>query len=164
MKRLHIHVAVDNLAESIRFYSALFAAEPSVAKPDYAKWMLDDPRVNFAISQRGAATGLNHLGVQVESADELAEMHTRLENLQTNLIEEAGTACCYAKSDKYWATDPSGIPWETFHTLNSIPVFGGAEAGGDACCAPPAPAAQKDEASACCEPARPGKAAAGGCC
>lgn len=163
MKRLHVHVAVDNLAESIRFYSALFAAEPSVTKPDYAKWMLDDPRVNFAVSRRGAAVGLNHLGIQVESADELAEMHTRLQNLQTDVIEESGAACCYAKSDKYWATDPQGIPWETFHTLDSIPVFGGEEASEAACCAPPATASEK-EATPCCVPARPGKAAAGGCC
>jgi len=163
MKRLHVHVAVDNLAASIRFYSALFAAEPSVTKPDYAKWMLDDPRVNFAISQRGAEAGLNHLGVQVESTDELAEMHTRLQNVQTNLIEQTGTACCYAKSDKYWITDPQGIQWETFHTLDSIPVFGGEETDETACCVPSAPAVEK-QASSCCAPARPEKTAAGGCC
>jgi catechol 2,3-dioxygenase-like lactoylglutathione lyase family enzyme len=164
MKRLHIHVAVADLAESIRFYSAMFAAEPSVIKPDYAKWMLDDPRVNFAISRRGAAIGLNHLGVQVESAEELAEMHARLENLQTDLIEETGTACCYAKSDKYWANDPQGIPWETFHTLDSIPVFGAAEANETACCVPLAHASQKEEASPCCIPLHSDKTAAGGCC
>ena len=158
MKRLHIHVVAD-LAESIRFYSAMFAAEPSVTKPDYAKWMLDDPRVNFAISQRGAAAGLNHLGVQVESADELAEMHARLRNLETVLIEQAGAACCYATSDKYWATDPQGIPWETFHTLNSIPVFGAEEAVETACCSP---SANEKETSPCCVPVRSDKAAAGG--
>jgi catechol 2,3-dioxygenase-like lactoylglutathione lyase family enzyme len=164
MKRLHIHVAVADLAESIRFYSALFAAEPSVIKPDYAKWMLDDPRVNFAISRRGIAAGLNHLGVQVESADELSEMRARLENLQTDLIEETGTACCYAKSDKYWANDPQGIPWETFHTLDNIPVFGAEATSETACCVPLAPAAQKEEASSCCVPSRSDKTAAGGCC
>ena len=163
MKRLHVHVAVDNVAESIRFYSALFAAEPNVVKPDYAKWMLDDPRVNFAVSARGAAAGLNHLGVQVESTDELAEMRARLQMLQTAVIEESGAACCYAKSDKYWATDPQGIPWETFHTLDSIPVFGADEASEAACCMPLAPANEK-ETSPCCVPSRPGKAAAGGCC
>ena len=109
MKRLHVHVAVDDLAASIKFYSTMFAAEPTVTKDDYAKWMLDDPRVNFAISARGAPAGLNHLGVQVENADELAEMNTRLQKLDGEVVEEMGTACCYAKSDKYWATDPTGI-------------------------------------------------------
>ena len=163
MKRLHVHVAVDDLPKSIRFYSAMFAAKPGVTKPDYAKWMLDDPRVNFAISQRGAEPGLNHLGMQVESADELSEMHTRLGNLHTDVIEENRTACCYAKSDKYWTTDPQGIPWETFHTLASIPVFGNEEASDAPCCVPmPSPA---DKASsACCEPVKPGGNAAGGCC
>jgi len=147
MKRLHLHISVDDLAKSIRFYSTLLGAEPTVEKSDYAKWMLDDPRVNFAISQRGAATGLNHLGVQVESADELAEMHARLQGLEGKLTEETGAACCYAKSDKYWATDPEGIAWETFHTLDSIPVFGGDAP--EACCVPtPKPETTK----ACCAP------------
>ncbi|MEQ1593035.1 MAG: ArsI/CadI family heavy metal resistance metalloenzyme [Thiobacillaceae bacterium] len=134
MKRLHIHVAVDDLASNIHFYSAIFAAEPTVTKDDYAKWMLENPRVNFAISARGAAPGLNHLGIQVENADELAEMGARLQKLETDVVEEMGTACCYAKSDKYWATDPQGIAWETYHTLDSIPVFGG-QAASD-CCVP----------------------------
>ena len=163
MKRLHVHVAVENLAESIRFYSTMFAAEPSVTKPDYAKWMLDDPHVNFAISRRGAAAGLNHLGVQVESADELAEMHARLQNIESDLIEETGAACCYAKSDKYWATDPQGVPWETFHTLDNIPTFGAEEASDIACCVPLAPANDK-KSSPCCVPLHPDKTAAGGCC
>jgi hypothetical protein len=139
MKRLHVHVAVENLTESIRFYSALFAHEPTVARSDYAKWILDDPCVNFAISQRGAAIGLNHLGVQVDSADELAEMHSRLRSLQASVVEETDVACCYAKSDKYWATDPQGLAWETFHTLDSISVFGyshGSQSQEVACCAP----------------------------
>ena len=163
MKRLHVHVAVGNLAQSIRFYSTMFDADPSVIKSDYAKWMLDDPRVNFAISQRGAEAGLNHLGVQVESADELAGMHARLRRLQTDLLEESGTACCYAMSDKYWATDPQGIPWETFHTLDSIPVFGGEVASEDACCVPSTPADRK-EAAACCAPASTADSMVGGCC
>jgi hypothetical protein len=149
---MHVHVSVANLAESIRFYSALFDTVPTVTKPDYAKWMLDDPRVNFAISQRGAAVGLNHLGVQVESSDELAEMHTRLQRLQTDVKEEEGASCCYAKSDKYWTTDPQGIAWETFHTLDSIPVFGGdhgTTVKESACCIPlPTMAA----AASCCTP------------
>src|SRR3546814_10057703 len=109
MKRLHVHVCVDSLADSIKFYSGMFAAQPSVIKDDYAKWMLDDPRVNFAISQRGATSGLNHLGIQVESADELGQMQSRLESLQPDVEKEEGVACCYAKSDKYWVTDPTGI-------------------------------------------------------
>ncbi|MFN3545465.1 MAG: ArsI/CadI family heavy metal resistance metalloenzyme [Thiobacillus sp.] len=155
MKRLHVHVAVDDLAASIEFYSTMFAAEPTVTKSDYAKWMLDDPRVNFAISARGAPVGLNHLGVQVESAEELAEMNARLSKLEGEVVEEMGTACCYAKSDKYWATDPSGIAWETYHTLDIIPVFGGASAGG--CCVPE-PAVEK---AAYCAPTT---SAAGSCC
>jgi predicted enzyme related to lactoylglutathione lyase len=158
MKRLHIHVAVDDLSASIRFYSTLFAAEPSVTKDDYAKWMLDDPRVNFAISARGAAPGLNHLGIQVESTDELAAMRQRLQQLDTSVVEEMGTACCYAKSDKYWATDPTGIAWETYHTLDDIPVFG-AQAAGE-CCAPKLPEVQKVPGSI---PVKR-RSAAGSCC
>jgi hypothetical protein len=153
MKRLHVHVAVENLADSIRFYSTLFATQPTVTKSDYAKWMLDDPRVNFAISSRGAAPGLNHLGVQVESDDELAEMHGRLERLQTEVAAETGATCCYAKSDKYWVTDPQGIAWETFHTLDTIPVFGtdhGRRKDNDACCIPLTIANLQD--APCCVP------------
>lgn len=124
MKRLHVHVSVVDLDDSIRFYSTMFATQPTVVKSDYAKWMLDDPRVNFAISQRGATPGLNHLGVQVESTVELKDMHERLEKLEREIVSEEGAACCYAKSDKYWAEDPQGIAWETFHTLDTIPVFG----------------------------------------
>jgi len=163
MKRLHVHVAVDDLPTSIRFYSAMFAAEPAVTKPDYAKWMLDDPHINFAISQRGAEVGLNHLGMQVDSADELSEMHARLENLHTDVIEENGTACCYAKSDKYWTKDPQGIPWETFHTLVTIPVFGNEEASDAPCCVPMSGPVE-EASSACCEPVKPRGNAAGGCC
>lgn len=163
MKRLHIHIAVDQLSESVRFYSTLFDAQPTVSKPDYAKWMLDDPRVNFAISQRGAAVGLNHLGMQVESAQELSELHQRLEKLQLGVTEQSQAACCYAKSDKYWVQDPQGIAWESFHTLESIPVFGadeGGQANAEGCCIP---LAKTDSASACCVPT--GKSgAAGGCC
>ena len=147
MKRLHIHVAVEDLAASIRFYSAIFAAEPTVSKPDYAKWMLDDPRVNFAISQRGAKPGLDHLGIQVESDVELEAIHQRLAQAALPVTEQKGTACCYAESDKYWTIDPQGIPWESFHSLASIPVFGAAA---------PEPAAETQ--SACCAPA-----AGGGC-
>lgn len=154
MKRLHVHVSVDSLADSIKFYSGMFAAEPTVVKPDYAKWMLDDPRVNFAISQRGLDTGLNHLGIQVESADELAEMQGRLKTLQSHVVEQSEASCCYAKSDKYWVNDPSGIAWETFHTLDSIPVYGKhatssrASEDAGACCVPPMKAEAKPSCSA----------------
>jgi catechol 2,3-dioxygenase-like lactoylglutathione lyase family enzyme len=139
MKRMHIHVGVTNLKESISFYTKMFATEPTIEKTDYAKWQLEDPKINFAISARGAAEGLNHLGIQVEDTAELSEMKARLDTLQADLVEEEGTACCYAKSDKYWVNDPSGIPWETFHTLDSIPVFNEAPASSAeaiACCVP----------------------------
>ena len=116
MKRLHIHVAVENLPQSIGFYSALFAAGPAVVKTDYAKWMLDDPRVNFAISTRGREAGLDHLGIQVENADELQEVYARLRQAGGEVIEQGQTACCYAKSEKAWIDDPAGISWETFLT------------------------------------------------
>jgi len=131
MKRFHVHVAVPDLAASIRFYSTLFGAEPSVVKDDYAKWMLDDPRVNFAISNRGASVGLNHLGFQVDSDDELEALHSQLEAADRGVFAERNASCCYAKSDKYWIKDPAGIAWESFHTLGSIPLFG-SSAGHDA--------------------------------
>jgi catechol-2,3-dioxygenase len=151
MKRMHVHISVDDLQASIRFYSTMFGADPTVVKPDYAKWMLDDPRVNFAISQRGAAVGLNHLGIQVECGEELAEMNTRLQQLETQVKEEMGTACCYAKSDKYWVTDPSGIAWEAYHTLDSVPMFGGDETRDSNCCVPVVmmPTSKKKAASGC---------------
>ncbi|KRB87630.1 ArsI/CadI family heavy metal resistance metalloenzyme [Noviherbaspirillum sp. Root189] len=163
MKRLHVHVSVDNLADSIKFYSGMFASEPTVVKADYAKWMLDDPHVNFAISARGAQTGLNHLGIQVESANELSEMQCRLNALQPGVEKEEGVACCYAKSDKYWINDPSGIAWETYHTLDTIPVFGApgkTPAGSEACCIP---LATTNAESPCCVP-KTQKANSGACC
>src|ERR1700732_4727356 len=124
MRRFHVHVSVDNLDESIRFYSTLFAAQPTVLQSDYAKWMLEDPRINFAISTHRQPVGVNHLGFQVDSGEELRGMHTQLQAADSQLIEENEQRCCYAKSDKYWVTDPTGIAWETFHTLGSIPVYG----------------------------------------
>jgi catechol 2,3-dioxygenase-like lactoylglutathione lyase family enzyme len=124
MKRLHIHVAVENLPQSIGFYSALFAAEPAMVKTDYAKWMLDDPRVNFAISTRGREPGLDHLGIQVENSDELQEVYARLRQAGGNVIEQGQTACCYAKSEKAWIDDPAGISWETFLTSGESTNYG----------------------------------------
>jgi len=143
MKRMHVHLGVADLESSIRFYSALFAAEPSVRHDDYAKWQLEDPRVNFAISTRGKAPGLDHLGIQVESAEELKEIEGRLTAAELPALAQTGAACCYAKSDKHWTLDPQGVAWESFHTLGQIPVFGAdsraageAKASGSSCCAP----------------------------
>jgi hypothetical protein len=167
MKRFHVHLSVPALDDAIRFYSTLFAAEPTVRKPDYAKWMLDDPRVNFAISQRGAAPGLNHLGIQVESDAELLDMQQRVEATDTEAIAELGTACCYARSDKYWVNDPVGIAWETYHTLDTIPMFNDA-AQGAGCCVPTAAAsaavANGRGSAACCGTATGGKPAKSSCC
>lgn len=124
MKRFHVHLSVENLDESIRFYSTLFAASPHVLQTDYAKWLLDDPRVNFAISTRRRPHGINHFGFQVDTDDELRTMRAQLQAGDARLIAENDRACCYARSDKYWVTDPSGIAWETFHTLGSIPTYG----------------------------------------
>ncbi len=124
MKRLHVHVAVDDLGRSISFYSAMFAATPTVTKPDYAKWMLEDPRVNFAISARGAPAGVEHLGIQVEDSAELAEVYARLAQADAPVIEEGKTTCCYAKSEKSWITDPQGVVWETFLTEGEATTYG----------------------------------------
>lgn len=124
MKRFHIHIAVDDLDANIRFYSALFQAEPSVLEQDYAKWLLDDPRINFAISHRGRKSGLDHLGIQVESTSELEAVQQGLTHASLPVEEQKQASCCYAQSDKYWTVDPQGIAWEAFHSLNSIPMFG----------------------------------------
>jgi catechol 2,3-dioxygenase-like lactoylglutathione lyase family enzyme len=124
VKRFHVHVSVSDLAQSTRFYSTLFGVEPSKVEADYAKWMLEDPRVNFAISTRRQPVGVNHLGFQVDSVDELQRMHAQHAAAEVQLVEEKQQSCCYARSDRYWVTDPTGIAWETFHTLGSIPVYG----------------------------------------
>ena len=124
MKRLHVHVAVDDITNVIAFYSALFASKPSVVKTDYAKWMLDDPRVNFAISMRGRAPGLDHLGIQVEDATELREVYGRLDQAGGTVIEQGQTTCCYARSEKVWIDDPAGISWETFLTTGESTIYG----------------------------------------
>ncbi|AJX30485.1 ArsI/CadI family heavy metal resistance metalloenzyme [Burkholderia oklahomensis] len=143
MKRLHVHVAVEDLRASIEFYSALFASRPTVEKGDYAKWMLNDPRVNFAISARGLVPGVDHLGIQVEDEGELLEMQSRLRDAELPISTQMNTPCCYVRSDKHWVTDPQGIAWETYLTLSAIPVFGAggqspkrAAAANLACCVP----------------------------
>jgi hypothetical protein len=140
MKRLHVHVSVEDITQSVRFYSTLFAADPTVLKSDYAKWMLEDPRVNFAISRRDHVAGIEHLGIQVENEIELAEVYGRLAQAERPIIEEAATTCCYAKSDKQWIADPQGVAWETFLTHGESTVYGRGSA------------IEKLEA-ACCEPA-----------
>jgi len=167
MKRFHIHVSVKDLAQSIRFYSTLFGAEPSRVEADYAKWMLEDPRVNFAISERRQPIGVNHLGFQVDSTEELNALHTQLQAADARVIQENEQVCCYACSDKYWVTDPTGIAWESFHTLGSIPVYGedtpvfdhgasvvpsqrGDAASQRACCAPMSKSECNADHSGCC--------------
>ncbi|CAB5714780.1 Cadmium-induced protein CadI [Delftia tsuruhatensis] len=162
MKRFHVHMHVDDLAKNIAFYSQLFGAEPARVESDYAKWMLDEPRVNFAISTRGKKAGLDHLGLQVDEAEELDALKARARAAELAMLDEGTTTCCYARSDKHWITDPQGIAWEHFHSLENIPVFHEAataavEAG--ACCTPPAP--RQAAASACCAP-RP--ASSKSCC
>jgi lactoylglutathione lyase len=136
MKRFHVHLHVDDLDRSIAFYSKLFAAEPTRRESDYAKWMLDDPRVNFAISTRGAAAGIDHLGFQTDDPGELAALKARAAAADGVLKDEGATTCCYARSEKHWVTDPQGIAWEQFHTLGDIPVFREPQAEPAACCAP----------------------------
>jgi catechol 2,3-dioxygenase-like lactoylglutathione lyase family enzyme len=163
MKRLHVHVSVDDLEHSVRFYATLFAAEPTVLKQDYAKWMLEDPRVNFAISKRGGPSGVQHLGIQVEDQDELAEVYARLKQAERPTVEQKATTCCYAKSDKQWIADPQGVAWETFLTHDGATVYGQggsiaklAEANATACCEPAlaAPAVAPARATASCGCAR----------
>jgi catechol 2,3-dioxygenase-like lactoylglutathione lyase family enzyme len=161
MKRFHVHVAVKELQDSIRFYSAIFGTTPTVVKADYAKWMLEDPRINFAISQRSQTVGVNHLGLQADTEDELEGIHANLQQADGTIVAEKGIHCCYAQSDKYWVTDPQGIAWESFRSLGSIPLYGeenhtapGACGAGEAsgCCAPSADA-PKETTTTCCSAA-----------
>jgi catechol 2,3-dioxygenase-like lactoylglutathione lyase family enzyme len=167
MKRFHVHVAVADLTGSIRFYSRVFGADPAVRENDYAKWMLEDPRINFAISSHRQPVGVNHLGFQVDTDEELRGMQAQLRAADERMIQEDEQPCCYARSDKYWVTDPTGIAWETFHTLGSIPVYGedtpvfdhgGSVVPGKAavpeaaCCVPAGKAESKVERSQCCAP------------
>jgi catechol 2,3-dioxygenase-like lactoylglutathione lyase family enzyme len=127
MKRLHLHIAVDDLDRSIGFYSTLFGAQPSVVKDDYAKWMLEDPKVNLAISRRGRAAGIDHVGIQTDTADELSDLAVRLKSAGETTFDQEATTCCYARSDKSWVVDPSGVRWETFHTTGEATTYGESE-------------------------------------
>jgi catechol 2,3-dioxygenase-like lactoylglutathione lyase family enzyme len=150
MKRFHVHIHVADLNKSVAFYSQLFAAQPTRLEADYAKWMIEDPRINFAISTRGAEPGLDHFGIQAEDGNVLQELKERAQAADMALLDEGQTSCCYAKSDKYWVTDPQGLAWEHFHTLGNIPVFKEASdktgpASDSACCAASSPSK-----SSCC--------------
>ena len=158
MKRFHVHAHVENLGQSIAFYSRLFGADPTRTENDYAKWMLDDPRVNFAISTRGGGkTGVDHLGLQTDTEEELVELKDHARAADMALLDEGETTCCYARSDKYWLTDPQGIAWEHFHTLSSIPTFSQTATGDgtpapSGCCAGGAPRSEAPKTAA--QPAR----------
>ncbi len=163
MKRLHIHIGVENLQQSVRFYNALFGAEPVKTKTDYAKWLLDDPRVNFAISTRAGSKGVDHLGVQVEQDSELDELRQRFAKADLAVFDEGETECCYARSDKSWVQDPSGIAWEAYKTMEDVQYYAAADraegkdaAASTACCVPQSAAADvagtaaAEPAKACC--------------
>ena len=139
MKRFHVHVAVDDLAANIRFYSSVFGVAPTVEKADYAKWMLDDPRINFAVSQRGAKPGVDHLGFQVDTDAELVELRKQVADAEIAALDQSGAMCCYSRSDKYWITDPQGVAWETYRTLEQAEIYG-------------VDTKKKVEAAACCAP------------
>jgi catechol 2,3-dioxygenase-like lactoylglutathione lyase family enzyme len=157
MKRFHIHIGVERLDESIRFYSALFGAEPVKKKPDYAKWLLEDPRVNFAISTRTSKRGIDHLGIQVDEENELHELRERLKTGDMAVVEEGETVCCYARSDKSWIQDPAGIPWEAYRTMEDAQLFSGQPNQAEhACCTPdtmntPECCAPSEKTTGCCD-------------
>mgnify|MGYP000287398350 FL=1 len=156
MKRIHIHIAVNELSKSIGFYSAIFAAQPTIERKDYAKWHLNDPIVNFAISLKGSDCGMNHMGIQVDSESELQEISQRLENAEINYSSQVGTSCCHSHSNKHWALDPQGIAWESFHTLNDSPVFASEldvdQEQSSTCCIPLKIAQSSKQNKACCAP------------
>lgn len=152
MKRVHVHISVPDLPKAVAFYSTLFGAQPTKKKPDYAKWQLDDPRVNFAISARGAEPGLRHLGIEAESPEELSEAYARAESADSAMVNEGATTCCYAKSEKGWAKDPAGVSWEIFHTTGDADEFGAVIAQAAGASAGPAFALSSAPAAACCGP------------
>lgn len=154
MKRFHVHVAVNDLEANIRFYSTVFGVPPTVQKPDYAKWMIEEPRINFAISNRGAAPGVDHLGFQVDSDAELTLLRSQVAEAEIAAVDQPGATCCYARSDKYWITDPQGVAWETYHTLGEAEIYGAQTKTAlvaQTCCTPkPASVSSGDPASTRC--------------
>ena len=165
MKNMHIHIAVDDLSKSVGFYSALFGAAPTIKRDDYAKWQLEDPRVNFAISVRDGLCGMNHLGIQVDSEVELQEIAARLAQAEVEFSSQEGTSCCGSHANKHWALDPQGIAWESFRTLGASPVFGGREEAGlessSECCVPLRALGSGGKKADCCVP---NQNDATGCC
>lgn len=172
MKRFHVHLHVSDLSASLAFYNKLFAAEPARIEADYAKWMLTDPPVNFAISTRASQPGLDHFGIQVDNTDDLAVLKAQAQAADMALLDEGETTCCYARSDKYWVTDPQGVAWEQFHTLGNIPTFNDdhshqKQASSQSCCAPNAMDSEASASGGCCAPAAAPAVAhptGGGCC
>lgn len=167
MKRFHVHLSVADLEANIRFYSNLFGSVPTIVKPDYAKWMLDDPHVNFAISNRQAEHGLNHLGLQTDDAEELNAIRQHMDSASSQgRLDETNTGCCYAVSNKHWVLDPQGIAWEGFQTLGEIPLYHDdpqqSAITDSACCIPLAPSAETN--TGCCVPSSKTKAAGNSCC
>lgn len=162
MNRFHVHLNVADLAASVRFYTELFGTQPSVRKDDYAKWMLEDPRVNFAISNTGRAPGIDHLGIQADSGEALAALGRRLDAAGGSVVPEEATICCYAQSDKLWTEDPQGTRWETFHTLGEATTYH----AGDAPCATDGASCSPDIASVAPKAAQGGSCCApqSGCC
>jgi catechol 2,3-dioxygenase-like lactoylglutathione lyase family enzyme len=158
MKRMHIHVGVKNLAESVRFYSALFGAQPAKLKPDYAKWMLEDPHLNFAISTRSGKIGVDHMGLQVDDAGELASLREHMSAANISTHSDGETTCCYAKSEKSWVEDPNGVAWEAYHTMEDVQIYSGGDPVAEATCCTPQTAQ-----GVCCE-AKPELATAVPCC
>ena len=152
MKRFHVHAHVEDLAASVAFYSRLFAAEPTRLERDYAKWMLEDPRLNFAISARGGPPGVDHLGFQTDDGAELAELETRAREADMAVLDAGEASCCYARSEKHWVTDPQGIAWEHFHTLDDIPTFSQPRSAAPMPLPADACATQASPAAACCAP------------
>ncbi|MEO6565325.1 MAG: ArsI/CadI family heavy metal resistance metalloenzyme [Casimicrobiaceae bacterium] len=170
MKRFHVHIGVPDLAASVHFYSGLFGMPPTVTKTDYAKWMLEDPRVNFAISHRGARVGVNHLGLQADNAEELADLRTHFAAADaSSVVDENEVSCCYARSDKHWVRDPQGIAWEAFHSLGDVPLYDGsaaAETAPASCGIATSDTAKPASTGGCCGPAKSAAATkpAAGCC
>lgn len=162
MKRMHVHVGVKNLDESIRFYSALFGAQPAKLKPDYAKWMLDDPHLNFAISTRSGKVGVDHMGLQVDDAGELAVLRDHMSAANISTHSDGETTCCYAKSEKSWVEDPNGVAWEAYHTMEDAQIYSASDSAKEsvdegACCTP------ETVQGVCCAP-KPELAATAPCC
>lgn len=153
MKCFHVHISVEDLDANVRFYSTVFGAHPTVLKADYAKWMLEDPPINFAMSKRGLKPGVDHLGIQVESNQELAALREQVAAAEIAALDQPNAECCYARSDKYWTNDPQGIAWEAFHSLDSIPTFGErSRSESSACCAAaPKIVGESTKSGACCD-------------